>query len=135
MPIFISLYQMLRHSAEMRGHGFLWVNDLTLPDQLIPLGFSLPFMAGPLTLNVLPLIYMAITLWMGFSNKVPENASEQQQSMAKIMRWIPIVFAIIFYNMPSGLVLYFTCSALIGTIEMRYIRRKLGVDGGGMPTM
>ena len=135
MPIFVALYQMLRHSAEMRGHSFLWVNDLTLPDQFLPLGFTLPFMSSEFTLNILPLLYMAITLWMGLSNKVPEDASDQQKMMAKVMRWIPVLFAIIFYNMPSGLVLYFTCSALIGTIEMKYIRKRLGVNGGGMPTM
>jgi len=127
MPIFLALYQTFSHSAAMRENGFLWVNDLTLPDQLFYLRFSLPFI-GPATINPLPIIYLGVSLWMSFSHKVPEGAGEQQQQMAKMMRWMPVMFGFIFYNMPAGLVLYFCCSAIIGALEIRYIRRKLGMS-------
>ncbi|MFW5698503.1 MAG: YidC/Oxa1 family membrane protein insertase [Planctomycetota bacterium] len=127
LPIFIALYQTFSHAADLRGTGFLWINDLTLPDQPFYLGFSIPLF-GMATINPLPIIYIAVSLWMSFSHKPPANASDQQQQMAKVMRWLPVLFGFIFYHMPAGLVLYFTCSAIIGTLEIKYIRRKLGMS-------
>lgn len=132
MPIFIALYQTLSHSAEMRGDSLLWLRDLTLPDQTFFLGFQLPWI-GDATINLLPITYMCISLWMSLQAKMPDNAGDQQRQMFMMMRWLPVIFGLIFYNMPSGLVLYFTCSALIGTLEMKYIRKKIG--GIGTPMM
>jgi YidC/Oxa1 family membrane protein insertase len=124
MPIFIALYQTFSHSADMRGEGFLWAVDLTLPDQLLPL-FSL--FGWHLTLNPLPIIYILVSLWSSYhmvaANTTP--MSEQQEQMMKMMRWMPVIFGIFFYNMPTGLVLYFTCSALLGALEMKWIRYRL----------
>jgi len=44
-----------------------------------------------------------------------------------MMRWMPVLFGVIFYNMPSGLVLYFTIQAVISTLEIKYIKKKLGM--------
>ncbi len=127
LPIFIALFQAFSHSADLRGTSFLWIGDLTLPDQLI--GIHLSFLGDwPLTLNPLPILYIAVSAWMSFSQTPPANADPNQAMMYKMMRWMPIMFGVIFYNMPSGLVLYFTIQALISTLEIKYIRRKLGMN-------
>jgi len=36
-----------------------------------------------------------------------------------------VLFGVIFYNMPAGLVLYFTVNAVLSTIEVKFIRRRL----------
>ncbi|MCS6970710.1 MAG: membrane protein insertase YidC [Planctomycetota bacterium] len=126
LPIFIALYQAFSHSADLRGTSFLWVADLTLPDQVI--GVPIEALGGwVLSLNPLPIIYIAVSAWMSFSQPLPANPDPQQEMMAKMMRWLPIVFGIIFYNMPSGLVLYFTVQAVISTLEIKYIRKRLGM--------
>lgn len=127
MPIFVGLYNAFRHAADLRGKEFLWINDLTLPDQVLYLGFDLPLL-GPATLNPLPLIYIAVSLFMSFQMKVPENAEKMQQDMAKMMRFLPVMFGLIFYQMPAGLVLYFTVQAIVSAIETKYIRKQLGMD-------
>jgi len=43
------------------------------------------------------------------------------------MRWLPVIFGVIFYNFPSGLVLYFTINAVLSTIEIKMVRKKLGM--------
>lgn len=131
MPIFFAMFQTFRHYAPMREHGFLWIDDLTMPDQVWPL-----FTIGTftLTLNLLPLLYIGIMSWSSFSTKIPDDAPDQQKSVAKLMRWLPIVFGVICYNFPSGLLLYMCCSALIGTLEMRWIRKKYGA-GSVSPMM
>ncbi|MFM2092441.1 MAG: hypothetical protein RLZZ127_2930 [Planctomycetota bacterium] len=126
IPIFMALYQAFSHSADLRGVSFLWIADLTLPDQVW--GTPVGFLGGWIfSLNPLPIIYIGVSLWMGLQQKPAPGADEMQVQMAKMMRWLPAVFGLIFYNMPSGLVLYFTVQAIISTIEIKYIKKKLGM--------
>ena len=123
IPIFTALYLAFCHSADMRGHGFLWVNDLTLPDQLI--GWVIG--GWTISINPLPILYICVSIWMSMMQKVPPGADPQQEQMMKMMRWLPVVFGVIFYNFPSGLVLYFTINAVLSTIEIKMVRKKLGM--------
>ena len=123
IPIFTALYLAFCHSADMRGSGFLWVNDLTLPDQLI--GWVIG--GWTISINPLPIIYIGVSIWMSLMQKVPPGADPQQEQMMKMMRWLPVVFGVIFYNFPSGLVLYFTINAVLSTIEIKMVRKKLGM--------
>ncbi len=126
IPIFMALYQTFNHSADLRGSSFLWIHDLTLPDQVIGMPLDW-FPGGVLSLNPLPIIYVIVSMWMAWQQKPPEGADETQVMMAKMMRWMPLLFAVIFYQMPSGLVLYFTVQALVSTFEIKYIKKKLGM--------
>ncbi len=124
MPIFIGLYNAFQYNADMRGASFLWISDLTLPDQIW--GMPIALLSGwMLSLNPLPLIYIAVTVWMSLTSPMPTNGDPQQEQMAKTMRWMPVMFGVIFYNMPAGLVLYFTINAVLSTIEVKFIRRRL----------
>jgi YidC/Oxa1 family membrane protein insertase len=124
LPMFMALYQAFNHSADMRGQSFLWINDLTLPDQVwaAPVGWL-----SWLTINPLALLYIGVTVWMSFSTKPPPASDPQQEQMQKMMRWLPVIFGVIFYNMPAGLVLYFTVNAILSTIEIKLVKRKLGM--------
>jgi YidC/Oxa1 family membrane protein insertase len=126
LPIFIALFQAFSHSADLRGTSFLWISDLTLPDQVW--GMPIAFLNGwVFSINPLPIIYIGVSAWMSFSQTPPTNSDPQQEMMYKMMRWMPVLFGVIFYNMPSGLVLYFTVQAVISTLEIKYIKRKLGM--------
>lgn len=130
MPIFIALYNTFQYNADMRGASFLWITDLTLPDQVwgVPLAFLSNWM---LSLNPLPLIYIAVTIWMSLTTPIPTTQAggdPMQEQMAKSMRWMPVLFGVIFYNMPAGLVLYFTVNAVLSTIEVKFIRRRLAAN-------
>jgi YidC/Oxa1 family membrane protein insertase len=129
-PIFIALYSAFSQATELRGQGFLWVPDLTLPDYTFNLGFPLPLW-GQVTINLLPICYIGVALWMALTQKLPTGggtgADKTQQDMAKMMRFLPVVFGLIFYSMPAGLVLYFTISMALSMVETRYVRKKLGM--------
>lgn len=124
MPMFMALYQVFTHSADFRGAGFLWIKDLTLEDAIW--GIDHPWLHW-LTINPLALIYIGVTLWMSFQTKIPEGADPQQAQMQKMMRWLPLIFGVIFYHMPAGLVLYFTVNAILSTIEIKMVKKKLGM--------
>jgi YidC/Oxa1 family membrane protein insertase len=126
IPIFFSLYQVLLRSVELKGAHFLWIKDLSEPDAAFALPGAmrnLPFLGG--YINLLPIL-MAIA--MAFQQRLSQGGkevSEQQRLMAGIM---PIMFGLIFYNMPSGLVLYwFTNTIFMIVIQEVVLKsRKIG---------
>ncbi len=108
LPIFMSLYQVLLRSVALRGAHFLWIKDLAGPDAAFTLPQKFPIIGNHI--NILPIL-MAIAMWgqQKMSQGGGKEVSDQQKMMATIM---PIMFGFIFYNMPSGLVLYWFTNTL-----------------------
>lgn len=106
IPIFFSIWSAISHVIEIRGQAFLWIKDLSLPDKLahIPPGIDL---------NLLPIL-MAIAMF--FQTKLTQQQAPQSgtNEMAKIMSGpiMPIMFGVMFYNLPSCLVLYWLTNSL-----------------------
>ncbi len=122
MPIFFALYNALIRSISLKGAGFLWIKDLSEPDKLYVFEKALPLLGKDL--NILPII-MAIGMFFQqkiSSSSMTGSAAEQQKIMFVVM---PIMFGIIFYRMPSGLVLYwFVNSILMLIFQLRMQRSK-----------
>ena len=111
IPVFISLYGVLRVAVELRFAEFLWIQDLSEQEAL--------FMVGGFAVNILPLT-MGATLILQ-QKLTPSNMDPQQQ---KIMMMMPIVFLFITYTMPAGLLLYWTTSNLVSIYQTTHTRRK-----------
>jgi YidC/Oxa1 family membrane protein insertase len=110
MPIFFALYQALIRSTVLRGAQFLWIQDLSAPDKLFVLKHSLPFLGNQI--NLLPIL-MAIAMFVQQKismGKTTGDAAQQQKIMSIIM---PVMFGVIFYQMPSGLVLYWFVNSML----------------------
>ena len=122
MPIFFALYQALIRSVALRGAHFLWIKDLSSPDQAFVLKNSIPFLGNQV--NILPVL-MAIGMFVQQKismTKATGEAAQQQKLMTIIM---PIMFGVIFYQMPSGLVLYwFVNSILMLSYQLRINSQK-----------
>jgi YidC/Oxa1 family membrane protein insertase len=124
-PVWISLFQILRTSIELRHAEFVgWVNDLSAPDAL-----PLPFSIGPIdTVNVLPILMaVANVVQLRFQ---PKPADESQAQMQKIMGMLmPIMMLVFLYSYPSGLSLYIFTSSVLGILEFQIIRKYWPVPG------
>lgn len=114
LPIFIALYQAFLRMVELKNGGFLWINDLTLPDHLIKLPFGPPLEY----LNILPI---AITILAVIQQKIntPAKGSSQQKSMGM---FFALFMGVIFYNFPSCLVLYWFVQNLLTLIYQSRIQ-------------
>ncbi len=100
MPVFISLFNVLYMSIDLRQAPFmLWVTDLSLQD---------PF-------YVLPII-MGATMFI--QQKITPNTMDPTQ--AKIMLVLPIGMTFLFINFPAGLVLYWLTNNIL-TISQQLI--------------
>lgn len=127
MPILIAFFKTLNNAVELRGAPFmLWIKDLSAPDQLFMLPFSLPLLGN--AFNLLPLIMVAtffIQQKMSMSaNKGGAVTDQQRQQQKMMLVMMPIVFGVMFYSMPSGLVLYFTVSTLLGLVQQYYVLKQ-----------
>lgn len=111
IPVFISLYGVLRVAVELRFAEFLWIKDLSEQEAL--------FTIGGFMVNILPLT-MGATMVLQ-QKLTPSNMDEQQK---KIMMMMPIVFLFITYSMPSGLLLYWTTSNLISIYQTTHTRKR-----------
>lgn len=112
MPIFFGFYRMLQYAVELRGHGFLWVDDLSMPDTVATvLGFPI---------NVLPIV-MGLSSFAQMS--LMPNTSGDKTQMA-IMKLMPIIFLVFCYNFAAALALYWTTSNLF-SIAQTWITQKM----------
>lgn len=111
MPIFWALFNMLRSAIELKGAAFcLWMRDLSAPDVLFEFGFKIP-LVNISSLNVLPIIMTAASLVQTLLSQ-PRGGGVQNEQQ-KMMAFMPIIFLFLFYNMPSGLTLYWTVNTLL----------------------
>jgi len=121
MPIFFALYQALIRSVALRGAHFLWIKDLSAPDGLFTFKSAIPLIGNQF--NILP-IFMAIGMFVQQKIsmvKATGEAAQQQKMMSIIM---PIMFGVIFYQMPSGLVLYWFVNSLLMLGYQFHINRQ-----------
>ncbi len=129
LPIFFALYNLLNSHFELRGALFIpgWIPDLSSPESVLDFGFTIPLVNWT-SLRLLPLIMLGTQL---LSSKFTQPAGAGQQQSAgqmKLMTYaLPIVFLFILYDMPSGLVLYWTVQNVLSIAQQLYInhRKKL----------
>ena len=123
MPVFFGFYTMLRSAIELRGAHFLWVTDLTKPDTLfvIPGITFIPYFSTlqGLPFNLLPLLMVSVLVWQAHVQPPSPGMDPSQQ---KMMRYMPLIFLVFFYNYAAGMALYMTISTLAGILQTRLIK-------------
>ncbi|MBI4835353.1 MAG: membrane protein insertase YidC [Planctomycetes bacterium] len=119
LPVFIGLYQALYWAIELRHAPFMfWINDLSQPDKLCDLPFTI---LGATKLHLLPLLMTAS--WLVQSLTQPKSPDPQARQQQKIFTFMPLIFLFFFYNAPSGLTLYWFIQTLLSVAEQQYIKR------------
>src|SRR5262249_36567657 len=105
MPFMIALYYALQGMIELRQAPFmLWINDLSSPEDFITLaGVAI----RPLALLMGGSMFLQTYLQ-------PGSSDPQQQQQRQMMLMMSLVFVVMFYSFPSGLVLYWLVSNLLG---------------------
>lgn len=120
MPILIAMFSFFPSAIELRGQSFLWAHDLSAPDSILTLPFSIPFYGNHVSLfcllmTVINILYMKISM-----QNQPQSAG--MPGMAMMQYFMPIMFLFIFNDYASGLSYYYLLSLLI-TIIQTYIFR------------
>lgn len=108
IPVFIALYWSILASVEMRYAPFFgWIIDLSAAD---------PY-------YVLPLIMGASMILQTRLNPTPPDPLQ-----ARMMQIMPVVFSIVFFFFPAGLVLYSIVNNVLSILQQWYITRGLEAE-------
>lgn len=115
-PVFIGLFYALRSSFALRQAPFFgWITDLSAPEVL----FVLPFVDFPFRL--LPVIMGASMILQ--QRLTPTTVDPSQQMMMMVI--MPIMMTVLFYQFPSGLVLYWMISNFLGIGHQLLVGRRM----------
>ncbi len=113
MPLFVGLYSVLYNAIELRQAPFVaWVNDLSAPDVL--------FHVAGYPLRLLPIL-------MSLSGLLQQRMTPTDPQQASSMYFMNVLMLVFFYNLPSGLVLYWTVMNLLTALQQWLALRE---DGG-----
>jgi YidC/Oxa1 family membrane protein insertase len=106
IPVFFALYYVLMYSVELRHAPFYgWIHDLSAPD---------PYF-------ILPALYTITMIATQFLTPSPGMDPTQ----AKMMKVMPILFAVMFAFFPAGLTLYYVINGLTSVIQQWVITRRI----------
>jgi len=113
IPIFIALYSAFSDAYELWNSPFIagWVDDLSRPDTVYTLSKAIPFIGG-INLNILPLIMVGSQY---FQTKITVVTGDENQK--KMMTFLPFLMLFFFWNMPSGVVLYWIMFNLLSILQ------------------
>ena len=116
LPVFIGLFYALRSSIDLRQAPFVaWINDLSAPDALFEIpGIGIPLRVLPLIMGATMVVQQKIT---------PMQADPAQAKM--MMTVMPVMMTVLFYQFPSGLVLYWMVSNVLAIAHQLWVGRTL----------
>jgi len=101
IPFFIAAYQFLEGYAPLAGQSFLFIDDLSAPDGLLG------------RVNVLPIAMTLVNLLTAYFYTRNGRTSELNQMLV-----VALLFLILLFNLPSGLVLYWTMNNVFSFLRL-----------------
>jgi YidC/Oxa1 family membrane protein insertase len=119
MPVLLALFFVFQNTIELRGQSFLWLPDLSRPDPL----FIIPIVMG---------------LSMFGLSKMGQRGIPPNPQMKMMVYMMPVMMTVFFFNLASGLNLYYAVSNLASIPQQWLIseeRMKLSAlrNGGTAP--
>ncbi|MDR3187404.1 MAG: membrane protein insertase YidC [Holosporaceae bacterium] len=122
-PVLFALYKVLYISIEMRQAPFIgWIHDLSLPDPLVVFNLFglLPLdLPGFLQIGIWPII-MGVSM---FLQQKMGGMTSPDPAQATMMLCMPVIFTFMLAQLPSGLVIYWTFSNILGIIQQYAIMK------------
>jgi YidC/Oxa1 family membrane protein insertase len=124
LPVFIALYDVLLYSIDLRHSSFLWIKDLSEPEFLFNIpGIGIPFRILPLAMGA---------SWYLSQKLTPTSAPGVDSMQMKMMEFMPLIFTVMFWGLPSGLILYWTVSNILSIVQQLYVNRRFIAPKGGI---
>ena len=111
VPFFMAAYSFLSNLPVLRGYSFLFIRDMGAPDSL--------FQVGSFTVNILPIAMTAINIIAG---AIYTKGFKFKDKLT--IYGMALIFLVILYNSPSGLVLYWTMNNVFSLVKNVFYKIK-----------
>jgi YidC/Oxa1 family membrane protein insertase len=123
-PILISLYQFIPKSVQLRQKSFLWAHDLSAPDVILELPFTIPFY-GDYVAGFTLLMGLAMIVTM----RVQSTGGGAAGGQAKMFMYaMPAVIFFIFNRFASALSLYYLFYNIMTAAQQKWINMQLEAE-------
>ena len=125
--VLFAMYNLFNNYFEFRGAMFIpgWIPDLSTGDIVKTFNFNIPLLGNQL--RILPVIYVATQLLSGKITQYGQTAApgQSQATMKFMMYGMPLMFFFLFYNAPSGLLLYWLTSNVLQIFQQLIINKMM----------
>ena len=115
IPIFIAVFDVLGESIYLLEKSFFFIDDLSKPDQWLSLPIVIPFLGS--SFNLLPFCMMIISLLSAFLYHDRNLSSDLLSNQKRNLYFMSLLFFILLFTFPSGMVLYWTASNILQLLQ------------------
>ncbi|MFN7924112.1 MAG: membrane protein insertase YidC [Bryobacteraceae bacterium] len=102
LPFLVAFYNVLTSAIELRGASWLWVKDLSRPDNAFD------------PIRILPLLMVGTQV---ITTKMMPAAGPDAAQQQRIMMMSSLIFIVMFWASPSGVMLYWVTTNLVGILQ------------------
>jgi YidC/Oxa1 family membrane protein insertase len=121
LPILIALFHVLGSAYELNNTSFLWISNLAEPDHLFLFGTNIPLLGE--YFNILPFLMALVTLLTFKLSPAPTAEKKDQKLQNIFLIGMTLMFFFLFYDFPSGLVLYWTFANIFHIAQQKLMNR------------
>lgn len=124
-PILITLFFFFQNSMIIRQESFLWATDLSAPDYILSLPFSLPFLGDQIAGFVLLMtaaMFVQTKISGGMSGGGGASGGPNMKAFQYIM---PVMLLFIFNNFAAGLSLYYLVYNVLSVAQQALINKQV----------
>ena len=122
IPVFIAVFDMLAEDFDLYGVSFLWMRDLSRPDELLRLPACLPFFGCHL--NLLPFLMSSTSLAALLRYRSVVLTPSLVRRQRRNLMGMTLLFFLLFYTFPAGMVLYWTSTNAVQLV-IQELKRSL----------
>lgn len=130
LPILITLWRFFQNSILIRQETFLWAGDLSAPDYIVSLPFSIPFLGDQLAGFVL-LMTGAMVVQSRLTGGMSGGGAGGGMNMKAMQYILPLVLLFVFNNFAAGLSLYYLIYNVMSIGQQLLINRELDKEKNG----
>ena len=127
MPIWIAMFNFVPNAIQLRGHSFLWIDDLSTYDPIIEWTTNIWLIGDHLSLTCILFCVSNVLYTMMTMRQQKDQMMGQQAEQMKMMQWMmylmPVMFFFMFNDYSAGLNFYYFISLFFSAAIMWLLRK------------
>jgi YidC/Oxa1 family membrane protein insertase len=126
-PILITLFFFFQNSMIIRQEPFLWANDLSAPDYIFNLPFSIPFLGdqiGGFVLLMTAAMFLQTKLTGSVGGMGGGSSPSGGPNMKAFTYVLPFILLFVFNNFAAGLSLYYLVYNVLSAAQQVLIKKQ-----------